>query len=35
MEHDYWNEFYKSGDIRSYLSYKKFQAKRSTKTDFE
>jgi len=30
MEQDYWNEFYQSGSIQSYLSYKKIQAAKTT-----
>ena len=28
-ERHYWNEFFQSGNIQSYLSYKKHQAERS------
>jgi len=35
MEHDYWNEFYQSGSIQSYLSYKKNQAARTLRAESE
>jgi len=34
-EHHYWNEFYLSGDINSYLSYKKHQTDRVAKGQWE